>query len=181
MSGQSQSYERNYNYDMVFGQQSTNREIYDAVIKNMTKVVLGGYNATIFAYGVTGAGKTHTMIGYEDEPGLMYYTINDMFEGIRGQMSPRRNSQKNIQIEVSFLEIYNEQIRDLIVPQGQPLELREDPQSGIQINGLSVFEVKQKDQIFELLAKGNAHRTQESTRQNQTSSRSHAVLIITYK
>jgi kinesin family protein 18/19 len=70
---------------MVFGQKSSNREIYDSVIKNMTKVVLGGYNATIFAYGVTGAGKTHTMIGYEDEPGLMYYTINDMFEGMKSQ------------------------------------------------------------------------------------------------
>ena len=69
----------------------------------------------------------------------------------------------------------------MIVPQAQPLELREDPQSGVQINGLSVFEVTQKDQIFELLAKGNANRTQEQTRQNQTSSRSHAVLIIKYR
>lgn len=108
----------------------------------MTKVVLSGYNATIFAYGVTGAGKTHTMIGYESEPGLMFYTINEIFDGIRALNKSKKQRHNSFTVEVSFLEIYNEQIRDLIVPTMASLELREDPQSGIQIQGLSVFEVK---------------------------------------
>lgn len=76
-------YERNYSFDLVFDNNSTNKEIYEKATKQLTKVVLSGYNATIFAYGVTGAGKTHTMIGYEREPGLMYYTINEIFDGMR--------------------------------------------------------------------------------------------------
>lgn len=77
----------------------------------MTNVVLSGYNATIFAYGVTGAGKTHTMIGYQDEPGLMFYTVNHMFEGISANSSKKKAGlpiNSNTKVEVSFLEIYNE-------------------------------------------------------------------------
>lgn len=76
-------YERCYSFDQVFDNSSTNMQIYLKATKQLTRVVLSGYNATIFAYGVTGAGKTHTMIGYENEPGLMYYTINEIFDGIR--------------------------------------------------------------------------------------------------
>ena len=90
-------------------------------------MVLSGYNATIFAYGVTGAGKTHTMIGYEDEPGLMYYTINEIFDGMRALNRSHKHRNNSFQVQVSFLEIYNEQIRDLAAPTSQALELREDP------------------------------------------------------
>lgn len=138
--------------------------MYEKATRPLTQVVLSGYNATIFAYGVTGAGKTHTMIGYESEPGLMFYTVNEIFDGMRALNRSKKYRNNCFQVEVSFLEIYNEQIRDLIVPTSQSLELREDPQSGIQIQGLSVIEVKHQDQIFELLAKGNANRTQESTK-----------------
>ena len=110
--------------------------------------MLNGYNATIFAYGVTGAGKTHTMIGYENEPGLMYYTINEIFDGMRALNQSNKDTEDNFQVDVSFLEIYNEQIRDLIVPQQTGLELREDPRNGILIQGLSVFEVRDQNQIF---------------------------------
>ena len=79
----STQHERCYSFDSVFDNESTNKMIYQRAIKQLTKVVLNGYNATIFAYGVTGAGKTHTMIGYEKEPGLMYYTINEIFDGMR--------------------------------------------------------------------------------------------------
>lgn len=84
------NYERNYSYDKVFGQNCSNKEIYDYAVKNLTNVVLSGYNATIFAYGVTGAGKTHTMIGYHDEPGLMYYTATHMFEGMSANTSKKK-------------------------------------------------------------------------------------------
>jgi kinesin family protein 18/19 len=67
----------------VFNHESNNKQIYLNATKQLVKVVLNGYNATIFAYGVTGAGKTHTMIGYENEPGLMFYTINEIFDGMR--------------------------------------------------------------------------------------------------
>lgn len=119
------------------------------------------------------------MIGYEDEPGLMYYTINQIFDGINDMNYQTEDGNAYI-VEVSFLEIYNESIRDLIMPSTTTLELREDPKDGIVIQNLSVFEVQHQDQIYELLHKGNMNRTQESTQFNETSSRSHAVLTITY-
>lgn len=82
------------------------------------------------------------MIGYENEPGLMYYTINEIFDGMRALNHASNESLQSFQVDVSFLEIYNEQIRDLIMPSQSGLELREDPRNGIQIQGLSVFEVR---------------------------------------
>jgi len=113
----------------------------------LCKPVLDGFNCTVFAYGATGAGKTHTMIGPEDDPGVMYFTMNKLFE----IMQSRRSDDVSYAIRVSFLEIYNEQIKDLINPSAETLEIREDKQQGIKIAGLTEAQVTSAIEVLDLL------------------------------
>jgi kinesin family protein 18/19 len=140
--------------------------------------VLNGYNSTVFAYGATGAGKTYTMLGEENNPGIMFNTLKEMFRQLSKYQVDREYA-----VRVSFLEIYNENIKDLIMTSNDVLDLREDPLKGVQVAGLAEIEVKTPDEIMELLIYGNKNRTQEATGANETSSRSHAVLqiIVEYK
>ena len=139
----------------------------------MCESALNGYNSTVFAYGQTGAGKTYTMLGDEKNPGIMFNTMKEIFKEMKKHARDREYT-----IRVSFLEIYNENIKDLIMVSQDVLELREDPIKGVQVAGLSEIEVHTADEIFELLIYGNKNRTQEATGANETSSRSHAVLQI---
>lgn len=140
--------------------------------------MLNGYNSTVFAYGATGAGKTYTMLGEENNPGIMFNTLKEMFRQLSKYQVDREYA-----VRVSFLEIYNENIKDLIMTSNDVLDLREDPLKGVQVAGLAEIEVKTPDEIMELLIYGNKNRTQEATGANETSSRSHAVLqiIVEYK
>eukprot|EP00344_Euplotes_crassus_P006173 CAMPEP_0197012082 /NCGR_PEP_ID=MMETSP1380-20130617/61166_1 /TAXON_ID=5936 /ORGANISM="Euplotes crassus, Strain CT5" /LENGTH=604 /DNA_ID=CAMNT_0042435291 /DNA_START=267 /DNA_END=2082 /DNA_ORIENTATION=- len=113
------------------------------------------------------------MIGKEHDPGLMFLTIKELFERVA-----KTQSDKSYQIKVSFLEIYNEMIRDLLIITNEVLELREDSTEGIHVAGLTVIDVDSPEEVMDLLFFGNANRTQEATNVNATSSRSHAVLEI---
>ena len=135
--------------------------------------IIDGYNATVFAYGATGAGKTYTMIGTKENPGLMFLTIKELFEKVQ-----KTQGDNKYQIKVSFLEIYNEMIRDLLVISNDILDLREDKKHGIQVAGLSLIDADSPEEVMDLLIFGNSNRTQEATNVNATSSRSHAVLEI---
>jgi kinesin family protein 18/19 len=88
--------------------------------------VLNGYNSTVFAYGSTGAGKTYTMLGEEDNPGIMFNTMKEVFKYMKQYQNDR-----DYTIRVSFLEIYNENIKDLIMVSTDMLDLREDPLKGV--------------------------------------------------
>lgn len=96
-----------------------------------------GYNACVFAYGTTGSGKTHTMAGTPENPGIMYLIIKGMFDNIMNE------PDKQIEIKVSYVEIYNEVIRDLLVANSKEtyLDLRDDPEKGVCIAGVTEFEV----------------------------------------
>ena len=100
------------------------------MFKNTTKFlcegVLNGYNSTVFAYGQTGAGKTYTMLGNEQNPGIMFNTMKEVFKHMN-----KHQIDREYKIRVSFLEIYNEQIKDLIMVSNDVLELREDPIKGV--------------------------------------------------
>ena len=89
--------------------------------------ILEGFNGSVFSYGATGAGKTFTMVGNQTQPGLMFNTIIQLFKSINNYKSIKKIKS----IKVSFLEIYNETIRDLIIPSRETLELREDPILGV--------------------------------------------------
>lgn len=113
-----------------------------------------GYNATVFAYGATGAGKTYTMIGTEDNPGNMFMTLKHLFTKIN-----ELKKENLYNVRVSFLEIYNEMIWDLIVTSSDVLDMREDPDKGITVAGLSEIEVESPEDVMELLFLGNQNRT----------------------
>jgi len=140
------------------------------------KPVLNGYNSTVFAYGATGAGKTFTMIGSKNDPGIMFHTMNEIFDQIEQNISASDEIKYNVQ--VSFLEIYNEDVRDLINPANKNIAIKEDQNQGVKVSGISVIDCYSASDILELLSAGNENRVQEATMANETSSRSHAVLSI---
>ncbi|XP_057187065.1 kinesin-like protein KIF19 isoform X2 [Triplophysa rosa] len=170
------SREKTYMFDVAFDHTATQEDVYVATTKNLIDAVISGYNATVFAYGPTGAGKTYTMLGLDSEPGIYIRTLNDLFEAIED-----RTEDLDCSVYMSYIEIYNEMIRDLLNPCSGYLELREDAKGEIRIAGITEFSTCNAKEIMSLLTKGNKQRTQESTAANKTSSRSHAILQVTVK
>lgn len=165
--------EKTYCFDHAFGSQSTNLDVYQRCISSTISGVVQGLNTTVFAYGSTGSGKTYTMVGTRDDPGLMVLSLHTVFDLIK-----RDKSSDEFEVTCSYLEVYNEVIYDLLEKSSGPLELREDPEKGITVAGLRCIKVHSTDKILELLNLGNSRRKTESTEANATSSRSHAVLEI---
>ncbi|KAM5248152.1 kinesin-like protein KIF18A [Ctenodactylus gundi] len=159
-------------FDAVFDETSTQLEVFEHTTKPILQSFLNGYNCTVLAYGATGAGKTHTMLGSAVEPGVMYLTMVDLYKSM-----DEIKEEKVCSTAVSYLEVYNEQIRDLLVNSG-PLAVREDPQKGVVVQGLSLHQPKSSEEILQLLDNGNKNRTQHPTDVNAASSRSHAVFQI---
>ena len=169
------SREKRFAFDYAFGPKSTQQQVYERTTKFLIDGVLDGYNATVFAYGATG-GKTHTMLGSDKEPGIMVLTLRDMFSKVRRYEEDTKRGVK-YKVTISYLEVYNELIRDLLTPSSEFLDLREDPIKGPTVAG--IFEVSTStDEVMRLLQKGNKRRTQEPTAANAESSRSHAVLQV---
>ncbi|XP_056399245.1 kinesin-like protein KIF18B [Hyla sarda] len=162
-------------FDQVFGEQSSQQDVFEHTTKQILDGVLNGYNCSVFAYGATGAGKTHTMLGSEADPGVMYLTMVELYQRIEAI-----KEEKSCEVLVSYLEVYNEQIQDLLEPKGS-LAIREDPQKGVVVQGLSFHQPKSAKQLLQMLANGNLNRTQHPTDANATSSRSHAVFQIYVK
>nr|KAF6456661.1 kinesin family member 19 [Rousettus aegyptiacus] len=167
------SREKSYLFDVAFDFTATQEMVYQATTKSLIKGVISGYNATVFAYGPTGCGKTYTMLGTDREPGIYVRTLNDLFHAIE-----ETSSDMEYEVSMSYLEIYNEMIRDLLNPALGYLELREDAKGVIQVAGITEVSTINAKEIMQLLVKGNRQRTQEPTAANRTSSRSHAVLQV---
>ncbi|UYV76394.1 hypothetical protein LAZ67_14000274 [Cordylochernes scorpioides] len=167
------SQDRKYIFDAVFNANSSQEEVYRRTTEPLVDNVLNGFNGTVFAYGATGSGKTYTMVGTEKEPGIMVRALRDIF-GIVSSL----NSCASFHISMSYLEVYNENIRDLLNPGSGPLDLREDSRGHHQVVGLSEEPIRNANEVMSLLSRGNRERTQESTGANCTSSRSHALLVI---
>lgn len=159
-------------FDAVFDETSTQLEVFEHTTKPILRSFLNGYNCTVLAYGATGAGKTHTMLGSAADPGVMYLTMLDLYKSM-----DEIKEEKVCSTAVSYLEVYNEQIRDLLVNSG-PLAVREDAQKGVVVQGLTLHQPKSSEEILQLLDSGNKNRTQHPTDMNATSSRSHAVFQI---
>lgn len=162
-------------FDRVFNENSTQQEVFEFTTKQILEGVLNGYNCSVFAYGATGSGKTHTMLGSVDQPGVMYLTMQQLYERIE-----QMKDEKICEVAVSYLEVYNEQIQDLLEPKGS-LAVREDPQKGTVVQRLSFHQPKTAKELLEMLASGNQNRTQHPTEANATSSRSHAVFQVYVK
>ncbi|KAK9097058.1 hypothetical protein Sjap_022555 [Stephania japonica] len=173
---QNRTKEKKYCFDYAFGPESANLDVYEASVLSKVAGVIQGLNTTVFAYGSTGSGKTYTMAGTRDDPGLMVLSLHTIFDLIK-----RDCSSDAFEVTCSYLEVYNEVIYDLLEKSSGHLELREDPEQGTVVAGLRCIKVHSADRILELLNQGNSRRKTESTEANATSSRSHAVLEITVK
>lgn len=138
--------------------------------------VFKGYNACIFAYGQTGSGKSYTMMGSRDNPGIIPRLCNNLFDGI----SSRKCDDLDFHVQVSYMEIYNEKVHDLLDPCGgrTSLKVREHSLLGPYVDGLSVLAVSCFDDIEHVINEGNKSRTVAATNMNSESSRSHAVFTV---
>ncbi|XP_068198465.1 kinesin-like protein KIF13B isoform X2 [Antennarius striatus] len=135
-----------------------------------------GYNACIFAYGQTGSGKSYTMMGSEEQPGLIPRLCSSLFN----RTVKEAREGESFTVEVSYMEIYNEKVRDLLDPKGnrQTLRVREHNVFGPYVDGLSRLAVASCKDIESLMSEGNKSRTVAATNMNEESSRSHAVFNI---
>lgn len=155
--------EKIYYFDEIFQETFKNIEIFSKVIRNMVDNVLLGYNSTALAYGVTGAGKTHTMFGdiyseSNEEKGICTHAIEYLFEKIL-----KDENNKSFQIKISYLEIYNEQVIDLLSKETLSLMILEDPVKGIVVPELSEYSVNNTAELINFIVQGNAERTMAAT------------------
>ncbi|KAJ6825404.1 kinesin-like protein KIN-7D, chloroplastic isoform X1 [Iris pallida] len=161
-----------YAYDRVFGPTTTTRHVYDIAAQQVISGAMEGINGTIFAYGVTSSGKTHTMHGDQRSPGIIPLAVKDAFSII--QETPSRE----FLLRVSYLEIYNEVVYDLLNPAGQNLRIREDIQ-GTFVEGIKEEVVLSPAHALSLIAAGVEHRHVGSNNFNLLSSRSHTIFTLT--
>jgi len=163
-----------FTFDHVIKTSSTNKEIFEELFKPNIHHVLNGINMTIFAYGQTSTGKTYTMQGeLPDNAGIIPLTLKEIFEQIK--------KDKDIidsQIGISFIEIYNESINDLLDNSKVNLDLRETANKEVIVNNLTEIKIKNHEQAFNLLMKGNESKIVASTKLNEKSSRSHCIFRL---
>ncbi|XP_056281762.1 kinesin family member 3Cb isoform X2 [Pseudoliparis swirei] len=165
-----------FTFDSVFGWDSKQRDIYDDAVRPLVESVLQGFNGTIFAYGQTGTGKTHTMQGVSNDL-EMRGVIPNSFQHIFTQIS-RTQNQKYL-VRSSYLEIYQEEIRDLLCKDNRKLELKENADFGVYVKDLSSVVTKDAAEIQHVMDIGTRSRSVGFTNMNERSSRSHAIFLVT--
>ncbi|KJH45689.1 kinesin motor domain protein [Dictyocaulus viviparus] len=162
--------------DSNFASQET---VFDSLGSGVVENAFSGYNACIFAYGQTGSGKSYSMMGTSEQPGIIPRLCNEVFRRIKETTC----ETLEYKVEVSYMEIYNERVRDLLDPKNRSnkhhLKVREHKILGPLVDGLSVLAVNSFEQIASLIEEGNKSRTVAATDMNAESSRSHAVFNIT--
>ncbi|KAL3518285.1 hypothetical protein ACH5RR_020874 [Cinchona calisaya] len=182
--------DRTFAFDKVFGPASQQKDLYDQVVWPIVYEVLEGYNCTIFAYGQTGTGKTYTMEGgarkkngeFPSDAGVIPRAVRQIFDILEAQHA-------EYSMKVTFLELYNEEITDLLAPEEgpkfiddktkKPIALMEDGKGGVFVRGLEEEIVCTANEIYKILEKGSAKRRTAETLLNKQSSRSHSIFSIT--
>lgn len=166
-----------WSFDRADGHYAGQDNLHEDLGKPLLDNAFEGYNNCIFAYGQTGSGKSYSMMGYGKEAGVIPKICQDMFERI-GAMQLDKNHRCTV--EVSYLEIYNERVRDLLNPSTKGnLKVREHPSTGPYVEDLAKLVVSSFNEIEHLMDEGNKARTVAATNMNETSSRSHAVFTLT--
>ena len=165
-------------FDWVFQEDSTQDQVFDRGAKAQVADIFKGFNGTIFAYGQTGAGKTWSMMGNrdrEDLMGIIPRATMDIFDAIS-----KSGSDTEFTVSVSYLEVYREQIRDLLDSSGDKanLKIHEHPSKGIYVDRLTKTFCTSFDDVLDVLAIGDTCRAVAATNMNATSSRSHCVFTI---
>lgn len=167
--------EQKFIFDRLFDVDTTQQEIFYGTTRPLLESILDGFNGTIFAYGATGCGKTYTITGTLKDPGIVFLTMQELFQRIEDL-----KDSKVFELTVSYLEIYNETIRDLLKPDtpSQKLIIREDTDRTTTVANLSYHSPQTVEDVMDLVIRGNKNRTTSATDANETSSRSHAVLQV---
>uniref|UniRef100_A0A8D8RF75 Kinesin-like protein n=3 Tax=Cacopsylla melanoneura TaxID=428564 RepID=A0A8D8RF75_9HEMI len=163
-----------WSFDSSSPQFSSQEQVFNDLGMDVVDAAFEGYNACVFAYGQTGSGKTFTMMGSKDSRGLIPRICEALFQRMSGGSSYRT--------EVSYLEIYNERVKDLLGtgPASHNLRIRENPKLGPVVQDLSKHLVTEYKNVEELMCKGNLLRTTASTNMNDVSSRSHAIFTLCF-
>ncbi len=167
---------KTFQFDYVYPMDSSQRQVYDEVAFPIVDSIFQGYNGTVFAYGQTGCGKTFTMMGIVNDPNLRG-VIPNAFEHIFGFIQSEGTSKRFL-VRCSFVEIYNEEVRDLLTKNDKALEVREDPKKGTFVKDLSYTTLSNTKDISKCLDKGNANRHVGATSMNDQSSRSHSLFTV---
>ncbi|KAG8230526.1 hypothetical protein J437_LFUL011528, partial [Ladona fulva] len=160
-----------YTFDYVFGMSAQSKEIYEALAEPIIESCLQGFNGTIFAYGQTSSGKTYTMMGEKDEEGIIPMSVNHIFKVV--ESIPTRE----FLIRVAYMEIYNEQIHDLLEPKNSNLKIHEDS-SGQAYVTLKEEIADTPEKVIAVMKKGEKMRRFGVTDINERSSRSHTIFRI---
>jgi kinesin family member C2/C3 len=181
VDGRESTREKEFRFDHVFGESSTQGEVYGEV-EPLVRSVMDGFNVCVFAYGQTGAGKTFTMQGTPEQPGVNVRAIRDLF-----RLADSRSDTMEYEVRLSMMEIYNERIRDLLADGGPAsgsgssssagLEVRRG-EHGVYVEGLTRVAVDSEVAVDRMVLEGNARRSTASTGMNDVSSRSHMVLNV---
>jgi len=187
---------KRFMFDAVHGPKSTQNEVFDSV-EGIVDAVASGYNGTIVAYGQTGSGKTHTVFGCNEDQGLVQRSLQSLFHKIsvsnardnitNNQASevtkPENQSQTETTFQASFFEIFNERVYDLLSDNSleNALPVREDVNNKVYVNGLSEIKVRNPEEAENLLLQGISNRHVAATNMNRTSSRSHAVFVLSVR
>ncbi|KAL4588880.1 hypothetical protein LXL04_001778 [Taraxacum kok-saghyz] len=175
------AFRKNFKFDSVFTPEANQVDVFEDTSSFATSV-LDGYNVCIFAYGQTGTGKTFTMEGTDGDRGVNFRTLQELFRVIN-----ERRNQIRYEISVSVLEVYNEQIRDLLLPSSQPgvaakrLEIRQVGEGLHHVPGLVEAQVSNMGEVWEVLKTGSNSRAVGSTNSNEHSSRSHCIHCVMVK
>lgn len=174
--GTTKSLSSPYKFDRIFDSDFENEDIYSEMAEPIVQSALAGFNGTIFAYGQTSSGKTFTMMGDGESPGIIPLTISNIFQAIEN--TPGREYL----IRVSFMEIYNETITDLLCGKSsnnsKGLNVREDGSGQIYVADLTEKCCNNEEKLLSLMQAGNKCRTVGSTNMNDRSSRSHTIFRL---
>jgi centromeric protein E len=168
-----------FTYDKTFGEEASTADVYENVAKNIVSSAVSGLNGTIFAYGQTSSGKTYTMQGAGsiedgsgDGGGVVHMAARDIFSMIE------QNQDRIFLVRASFLEIYNEDVRDLLSNSKETLPIREDPRRGVFVQSVEEI-VTDFESLLRILFQGEKSRAFAATEMNARSSRSHTIFRIT--
>jgi len=172
-----QRIERQFAFDYCYDSNSLQENVYNDLGKPLIVKALDGFNGTIFAYGQTGSGKSHSMTGSSEDKGIIPRLNADLWQIINNKLTDSEADVKYL-ITVSFLEIYNEVLKDLLNPSEKPLKIRESPDNGIYVEGLCELVVRDSADVQRLIDQGNTVRRVAATNMNEQSSRSHSCFTI---